>query len=49
MSYSQFKELSKIASIKGLTLAEYDALYKECEGNFEKMRERLNAIGNKGE
>ena len=44
MSYNQFKELSRLASEKGLTLAEYDALYKECGGNFEKMKEKLNAI-----
>ena len=44
MSYNQFKELARIASEKGLTLAEYDTLYNDCEGDYIKMKERLITV-----
>ena len=44
MSYRQFRELYVLASKKKLTLAEYDALYKECNGDYQIMKERILAI-----
>ena len=44
MSYKQFKYLYELAGKKGLTLAEYDSLYKECNGDYVIMKEKISAI-----
>lgn len=44
MTYTQFLELKEIAVRKNLTLAEYDQLYRECNGDYIIMREKLLAI-----
>lgn len=44
MEYKQFQKLFKLASQKKLTLAEYDTLYKECNGDHIKMESKLKAM-----
>ena len=44
MTYVQFLELKEIAVRKNLTLAEYDQLYKNSNGDYITMKEKLLAI-----
>lgn len=44
MTYEQFLELSQLAVSKNLTLTEYDQLYKNSNGDYITMKEKLLAI-----
>lgn len=46
MTYVQFLELSQLAVSKNLTLSEYDQLYKNSNGDYITMKEKLLAINN---